>query len=125
MAKFKPGEIVIYVGSPFNHEGTVFAAMPGQEVEFVSYESDSQFVGADGSPAVIIKVPSYSGEAWCAEGELRKRRPPEQPADDQIFTDWFNRVIKKEPVDLERITLSTSNPKAWEGWKIEVLGNGS
>lgn len=128
---FKIGEIAIFVGSgDLTKTAGYLHKYLGEECTINAYPAElpalARLIATPGLERYEIEFKD-GRISYVLETSLRKRRPPEQPADDQEFISWFNRVIKKEPLeaDLEKTTLSTANPKAWDGWRIEVLGNGS
>ena len=92
MAKFKVGEIAILVGAT-NPRATM---LNGDEVEIVGIGPFEDGTWAsDGSGRNLggpsdYEVADKLGNCWfCEEASLRKRRPPEEPADEE-----FQEVLK-------------------------------
>ena len=51
----------------------------------------------------VVRMPD--GDTWfCIESSLRKRRPPEQPADDQEFINWCN-TLGRDAEEVVRRTM--------------------
>ena len=100
MAKFKVGEVAVFVGAGSTE--TTIARYLGSEVTITDPLASRPFecwhTITPHTPRYGIRFPD-GHEAWVREEALRKRRPPEQPADDQEFIDWFNKTIRKEPLE--------------------------
>lgn len=118
MAKFKTGEPVIGQNFIYSVELNgiygVIKRIPASDERFEIVDG-SGFCNAD---YVVSWANGFSGS--CDEHNLRKL-PPEKPADDQDFIDWFNRVIKKEP--LEQIMRKALPPTEVSMPTITVPGN--
>ncbi len=92
MSKFKVGDIAIYVDDPsympvYEKIPGTFRMLDGMECEIIC----GLFQWADGD--MVYGVIFTTGHKMAIQPRfLRKRRPPEQPAD-QDFQEWFDKTI--------------------------------
>lgn len=88
---FKAGDIAIYDG-PVADPEFVALISTGDEVTLVRRD----FIDGEWVWFIDLKHDQYD---ICADEKyLRKKHPPEQPADDQEFIDWFSKTIKRDPI---------------------------
>lgn len=112
MAKFELGEIALYVGKGIylntKLAGQASPITTGSEIQILRIDLSCpyRFLYAIGKDADM-------GLIWTKEENLRKRRPPEQPADDQDFIDWFNKTIKQEPLTESAMKRTLANLGAY------------
>lgn len=91
--QFKIGEIAIYVDAIVGRgpdlctpeQNEYLRSMHNQECEIIS-----EFYFDDELMEMAYEIKFPDGEEYAVSTDyLRKRRPPEQPADDQAFTRWY------------------------------------
>jgi hypothetical protein len=95
MSKFEKNEIVIYVGSGCTDGGGKSDFSYGQEIQIEEvYPARHEFTSPMGVRYWSQENTYRFGSSFIVESVLRKRRPPEQPADAD-FQEWFNKIISK------------------------------
>lgn len=123
MSEFKVGEVAIYapVMKPLSE------AYPGQSDSLAGKECEilSDLLMIRG--IMVHRVRFDNGDqGWIDPPSLRKKRPPEQPADDQEFINWCNTLGRDTEEIVRRIHPSAEeiNRKAYMPlWFTDTTGD--
>lgn len=115
MSRFKVGEIAIYEYDPSCIFHRAETRSEAQIISGCECEIRSTPYFCDRNKSICYSVWMKGGDWTIEEHCLRKRRPPEQPADED-FREWFDKTIAN-PIteDVVRRTMANMARFAGEG----------